>query len=88
MQKPAFEDSDSEFPDQLDQLDDEWEDEDVKSISSKQSKRGRKKIPEQWSRVINLSKDDLSELRVHELAPDLLMSNGMKYTLSRGKKQP
>jgi len=33
--KPAFEDSDSEFPDQLDQFDDEWEDEDVKSISSK-----------------------------------------------------
>ena len=77
--------SDSE-PYDLDQLDDEWEDEDIKSISSKQSKRGRQRIPEMWSRVINLSKDDLSNLRVFELAPDLLLSNGMKHTLSRGKK--
>ena len=78
--------SDSEFLDQLDPLDEEWEDnDDVQSVSSK-SKRGRPRIQEQWSRVINLSKDDLSALRVFDLAPDLLLSNGMKHTLSRGKR--
>ena len=62
----------------MDQPDDEWEDEDVQSVSSKQSKRGRKRVPEMWSRVINLSKDDLNNLRVFELAPDLLLSNGQR----------
>ena len=83
-QKPALEESDSEISN-LNEPDDEWEDEDIKSVPSKQSKRGRKRLPEMWSRVINLSKDDLTNLKVYELAPDLLMSNGMKHTLSRGK---
>ena len=52
------------------------------------SKRGRKKIPEQWSRVISLSKDDLSDLQVFELGPDLTLSNSMIATLTRGKKMP
>ena len=85
-QKGAQKDSSFEDEAQLDPLDDDWEDEDdVGSVSSK-SKRGRKRLPEQWSRVINLSKDDLTSLKVYELGPDLLLSNGMKHTLSRGKK--
>ena len=48
---------------------------------------GRKRIPEQWSRVICLSTDDLASLRVFELAPDLLLANAMKCTATRGKKQ-
>ena len=50
------------------------------------NKRGRKKIPEKWSWVISLSTDDLSNLKVFELAPDLLLGNAMIGTLSRGKK--
>ena len=69
-QKPALSESDSEDEYQL-QQDEEWEEDDIKSVSSKQSKRGRKTLPEMWSRVVNLSKDDLSNLRVFELAPDL-----------------
>ena len=40
-----------------------------------------------WSRVICLSTDDLLNLRVFELAPDLLLSNAMESTATRGKKQ-
>lgn len=60
------------------------------SIQSNVSKktRGRKFIPEQWSRVICLSTDDLSHLRAFELAPDLLMANAMKVDVIRGKKLP
>ena len=59
--------------------------ESIHSITSL-SKRGRKRISEKWSRVISLSTDDLCNLRVFELAPDLLLGNAMMSTLSRGKK--
>ena len=55
------------------------------SFDSVKSKRGRKAIPTQWSRVISISKDDLSDLKVYELAPDLLLSNAVTATLTRGK---
>ena len=57
------------------------------SLVSKTSKRGRHRIPESWTRVICLSMDDLTNLRVFELGPDLLMSNALKSTATRGKKQ-
>ena len=56
------------------------------SINSVKSKRGRKKIEDQWSRVISISADDLEEVRVYELAPDMLLSSAVRATLSRGKK--
>ena len=59
--------------------------ESIQSITSL-NKRGRRRIPEKWSRVINLSTDDLCNLRVFELAPDLLLGNAMMGTLPRGKK--
>jgi hypothetical protein len=31
-----------------------------------------------WTRVIDLTNDDLDNLRVYELAPDLLLANAMK----------
>ena len=49
-------------------------------------KRGRKAIPDSWSRVISLNQDDLTKLKVYELAPDLLMSGAMKQTITRGKE--
>ena len=48
------------------------------SIQSIGSKRGRPKVPEMWTRVIDLTNDDLVDLRVYELAPDLLLGNAMK----------
>ena len=39
-----------------------------------------------WSRVICLGADDLKNLRTFELAPDLLLGNAMKATVSRGKQ--
>ena len=67
---------------------DDFEGESVNlSIGSVKSKRGRKPLKEQWTRVISLDKDDLSNLRTFELAPDLLLANAMKATTTRGKKQ-
>ena len=60
------------------------------SITSKnegKETRGRPKIQEQWSRVICISDDDLTNIRSYDLAPDLLLSDGMKFTAARGKAQ-
>ena len=58
------------------------------TISSGASRgRGRPKIAEKWSRVISLSTDDLSSLRVFELAPDLLLGGAMSKATTRGKSQ-
>ena len=56
------------------------------STASVKSKRGRKKIPDMWTRLISFSDDDLENLRVFELAPDLLLGNAMKETKTRGKQ--
>ena len=58
------------------------------SINSVKSKRGRKKIEDQWSRIISISTDDLEQLNVYELAPDMLLSSAVRATLSRGKRLP
>ena len=75
----------------------DWEEEEEKepeedgqslddSVSSgASSKRGRPKISEKWSRVISLSTDDLSNLRVFELAPDLQLGGAMSKAITRGK---
>ena len=77
----------------LEEADDMDDDEEVKEddVDAQEEdiikpKRGRKAIPDRWSRVISLSSDDLSDLKVYELAPDLLMSGAMKQTVSRGKE--
>ena len=44
------------------------------SISSAGTKsRGRKKIPERWTRVISLEQDDLENVKTYELASDLIL---------------
>jgi hypothetical protein len=55
------------------------------SVDSVKSKRGRPKIPTQWSRVISISADDLEDVKVYELGPDLLLSKAVTATLSRGR---
>ena len=47
------------------------------------SKRGRKAIPEQWTRVISLSTDNLEELKIYPLATDLLIEEGYEKTRRR-----
>lgn len=37
------------------------------------TKRGRKPVPERWTRVISVHSDDLSEIRSFELASELVM---------------
>ena len=86
--KPKPDTSSLQDYDLHDSFDEDWEeDDDVLSASSK-SKAGRKKVPEQWSRVICIAKDDLTNLKTYDLATDLLFSNGMKYTPPRGKQLP
>ena len=55
------------------------------SVDSIKSKRGRPKVPDQWSRVISISADDLENIKVYELGPDLLLSSAVRATLSRGR---
>jgi hypothetical protein len=55
------------------------------SFDTVKSKRGRPKIPDQWSRVISISNDDLDDVKVYELGPDLLLSKAVTATLSRGR---
>ena len=36
-------------------------------------KRGAKKIPELWSRVISIFSDDLQQIQIYQTATDLLL---------------
>ena len=40
-------------------------------------KRGRKRIPEQWTGIINLERDDVSRIKIRDLATDLLFLDGI-----------
>ena len=51
------------------------------------SKRGRKLIPERWTRIISIHSDDLSKIKTYELAPDLLFDAGMS-SISHGRGRP
>ena len=83
----AFDDESSD-EEELDQVPPEEDKESAhSSITSGTRTRGRLRIPEQWSRVICLNTDDLDDLKVHLLAPDLLLANAMRSTATRGKAQ-
>lgn len=48
--------------------------------------RGRPRIPEKWTRVINADTADIDAVRTYQLAPELLMAAGMpKEQLMIGK---
>ena len=49
------------------------------------SKRGPKKIPEKWTRVISMSHDDLRNLRIFETGTDLLIADGYEKVGLRGR---
>ena len=53
----------------------EAEDE-AKSDAAKQTK-GRQRVPEQWSRVINIWKLDVNQVRVFPITTDLLLAQGL-----------
>ena len=36
------------------------------------TKRGRKAIPDKWTRVISVHKDDLTNIKTYDLGPELL----------------
>ena len=42
-----------------------------------QARRGRRRIPDQWTRVVSLLQDDLEQLRTHLHHQDLLLSENM-----------
>ena len=64
----------------------ELENSSVSSISSKP--RGRRRIPECWTRVISMENDDVESLKTHVLATDLLVGAGLSgfYSKKRVKK--
>lgn len=59
---------------------DDEDDENPPEHSEDQPKRGRKKIPERWTRVISIHSDDLNDIRTFELGPELLLDAGMGDT--------
>jgi hypothetical protein len=69
-------------------LDSESSDEERgKDQIEQKSKRGRKQIPERWTRVISIYHDDLSNIRTFELAPELLLDASMG-NISHGRGRP
>ena len=54
--------------------------------SSISSKRGWPAIPEQWTKVISLSNDNLSKVKVYVLASDLLAAPNLPLETSTRKR--
>ena len=46
------------------------------SIDSTQKQRGAKKVPEQWTHVVSLIRDNLLKIKTYSVASDLLMLQG------------
>ena len=60
---------------------------DQESIEQEQAQprgRGAPKIPEMWTRVISFSSDNLDNLKIYPIAPDLLLESG--YEKQRRRK--
>jgi hypothetical protein len=45
--------------------------------SAPSTKRGRRRIPEQWTRVVSLQSGDQANIRTYSIATDLLVEAGM-----------
>ena len=54
--------------------------------SSISSKRGRTRIPEQWTKVISLDQDDLEKIKMHVLANDLKLMTNLPLTSTTRKR--
>ena len=69
-------------------LESQSSDEDQNQDEDKQkTKRGRKKIPEKWTRVISIHSDDLSNVKTYDLGPELLLDASMG-DISHGRGRP
>ena len=55
--------------------------------SQSQASRGRPRIPEKWTRVMNVDSANLANIKTHAIASDLLLSSGVPKDSSK-KKQP
>ena len=87
IDEEGFEEDDEE-PDKDKNINGDGSNDSQGSINSQRSV-GRPKHREQWSRVIDLTNDDLDDIRVYDLAPDLLMADAMKtITTRRDKLKP
>jgi len=75
-----IEDEDSElWTDPVDRRDGE----NIENEQAGQRKAGRPKIPEHWTRVISISTDNLTELKIYQIATDLLLNQGYDKTRRR-----
>ena len=54
--------------------------------SSLQSRRGRPRIPEQWTRVISLEHDELDQVKSHVLATDLMLTKNLPLESGERRK--
>ena len=63
------------------------EEEQEQDGDAKKTKRGRKKIPEKWTRVISIHQDDLANIRTYDLGPELLLDASMG-DISHGRGRP
>ncbi len=58
------------------------------NINSATSKvRGRKRVPECWTRVISTRQDDLEKLKVYPLASDLLLGSALSGAQSKVRER-
>ena len=57
----------------------------MESLSVKS--RGRPRIPEQWTRVLSLDRDNLENLKTFQLAQDLLMADGVPKPKGKVKEE-
>ena len=60
------------------------EEDSVEEPKKGDGKRGAKKLPDMWSRVISIGTDNLEDLKVFPLATDLLLKEG--YQKGRKRK--
>ena len=69
-----------------------WSDEESDSEESIYSdsstdKRGRPRIPEQWTKCISLEHDELTRAKTHVLANDLKLAAAFPKSIKKGKNK-
>ena len=81
----SFEDEElTEF--HVDPVDDE-DDEDESIHTHSQQSRGRPRIQEKWTRVINTTTTDVTKAKTYVIASDLLMASGLSKEKVKKKGQ-
>ena len=57
------------------------------SIDSTQKQRGAKKVPEQWTHVVSLIRDNLLKIKTYSVASDLLMLPGIQDPVDQEREK-